>query len=143
MGNRKIICAGCTETFPEKSTRFYRNKRCCGLETCVQKIDEKIKHRNYQKQRKKISKGTHRRGIDGSIKTIILERDGNQCVLCLKQDDHLQIHHIVPVSNGGKDDFDNLVCVCHNCHVDIHRKGVVEYESILNKIVRRLNCQVS
>ena len=143
MANRKIICAGCGETFLEKATHFYRNKRCCGLESCVQRIDEKIKHRNYQKQRKKISKGTHRRGIDGMIKELILERDNNECVLCLKKDEHLQIHHILPVSNGGQDEIENLVSLCHSCHVNVHRKGVMEYEETLYSIARRINCHLS
>lgn len=32
----------------------------------------------------------------------------------------LQIHHITPISNGGKNDVENLLVVCPNCHKIIH-----------------------
>ena len=32
----------------------------------------------------------------------------------------LHVHHIKPRSNGGSDEFDNLVVICSNCHVAIH-----------------------
>lgn len=32
----------------------------------------------------------------------------------------LQIHHIVPVSEFGNNQRDNIICVCPNCHKTLH-----------------------
>lgn len=33
----------------------------------------------------------------------------------------LQVHHIVPVSDGGTNDLDNLLTLCNSCHWTVHR----------------------
>ena len=39
----------------------------------------------------------------------------------------LQIHHVVPISLGGSNDNDNIICVCPNCHKMLHYAyGVVK-----------------
>lgn len=43
------------------------------------------------------------------------QRDGRRCVIC-KSDDGLQTDHIVPLSQGGSNDFENLQTLCHACH---------------------------
>jgi hypothetical protein len=30
---------------------------------------------------------------------------------------NLQVHHIVPVAKGGKDEFENYIILCQNCHI--------------------------
>ena len=33
------------------------------------------------------------------------------------------VHHIKPISEGGsKLDWNNLMCICFGCHVEVHRK---------------------
>lgn len=34
----------------------------------------------------------------------------------------LHTHHIVPRSRGGSNYMDNLITLCRNCHVEIHRE---------------------
>lgn len=46
----------------------------------------------------------------------------NEYGIYLPIDDGLQVHHIDPVSNGGGDEPDNLVCLCEECHKERHRK---------------------
>lgn len=36
-------------------------------------------------------------------------------------DGQLEVHHIVPVSEGGGDEPENLVTLCKNCHLERHR----------------------
>lgn len=31
-----------------------------------------------------------------------------------------EIHHIIPVCEDGKNSFDNLICLCPNCHKTVH-----------------------
>ena len=35
-------------------------------------------------------------------------------------DGKVEIHHIVPVSEGGGDEPSNLVTLCHDCHMRRH-----------------------
>ncbi len=62
---------------------------------------------------------------------------GNQCSLCgeklpeidpksenysphQSQRAYFQLHHIVPLSQNGKDEIDNFILLCPNCHAKIH-----------------------
>jgi hypothetical protein len=55
-------------------------------------------------------------GFDGSRYTEALrERDGDGCVYC-READGTVVDHIVPISKGGTDDFDNLALACHACN---------------------------
>lgn len=47
------------------------------------------------------------------------------CEECLKQGRVVpvdQVHHIVPLREGGINDFSNLVSLCSACHARIHAK---------------------
>lgn len=54
-----------------------------------------------------------------------LDRQGNP---------FLEVHHIKYLSNGGKDEIDNVVALCPNCHRRIHiLEDKEDYEKILKK----------
>lgn len=40
----------------------------------------------------------------------------------------MEVHHILPVAQGGGDEAQNLVSLCRNCHQKRHRnlKGEIE-----------------
>lgn len=48
----------------------------------------------------------------------VLQRDGHRCVYCGAgpADSRLVVDHVIPVSNGGTNDLDNLVTACHECN---------------------------
>ena len=47
--------------------------------------------------------------------------DKGKCEICgMSYKPILQIHHILPVSNWGNNDSDNVICVCPNCHKTLH-----------------------
>jgi len=50
----------------------------------------------------------------------ILRRDGHRCQYCGRGDLPLTVDHVVPLSRGGEDTWDNLVCACVDCN---NRKG--------------------
>jgi 5-methylcytosine-specific restriction endonuclease McrA len=50
----------------------------------------------------------------------ILRRDGHRCQFCARTDVPLTVDHVVPISRGGEDTWENLVCACVECN---NRKG--------------------
>ena len=50
----------------------------------------------------------------------ILRRDGHRCQFCGRTDVPLTVDHVLPVSRGGEDSWDNLVCACVDCN---NKKG--------------------
>jgi hypothetical protein len=57
------------------------------------------------------------RTISKKRRSKVLERDGDECLRCSSTTD-LEVHHIIPVSQGGSDDMDNLATLCSECHKD-------------------------
>ena len=49
------------------------------------------------------------------------KRLGYECQICGENDeDVIELHHIIPLKIGGKNDICNLVCLCANCHKRVH-----------------------
>ena len=47
------------------------------------------------------------------------------CEQCLKEGRYVaveEVHHIVPLSEGGSNDESNLMSLCRSCHEKIHRE---------------------
>jgi len=55
-----------------------------------------------------------------------LKRDNYCCRVCGLSQDKLKssliVHHRFSVKDGGTNDLDNLICVCHSCHASIEPK---------------------
>lgn len=135
MDNRKVICAGCQKDFLLTSTITYRKKRCCGSSDCLKIIDKKVTHFNYRKQQKKIANGTFRHGVPLAIKEKIISRDRGICQKCKNTCKQYsgQVHHIIPVSEGGIDHEDNLILLCSDCHTEVHKQGWELFQSDFKK----------
>lgn len=52
----------------------------------------------------------------------VLKRDGHKCVSC-GSDNDLEVHHIVPVAQGGSNELSNLITLCLTCHNKAHRNN--------------------
>lgn len=129
MAERVVMCAGCSKKYPVSNTTFYRNKRWCGTQECIANIDKKVASYNYKKQQRKILKGTNRTGVATELRSFIYHRDNSVCQECNLTFElwESQIHHIVPVSNGGNDSVENLILLCKNCHTKVHQEGCENY----------------
>ena len=57
--------------------------------------------------------------IPNETRKAVYRRDGFACALC-GDTRRLQIHHVIPRSEGGSDDPMNLICLCMWCHADAH-----------------------
>lgn len=63
------------------------------------------------------------------VKAEVLERANGICERCgvpapfMKKTDgtpYLQVHHRIPLANGGEDTVENAVALCPNCHMELH-----------------------
>ena len=100
--------------------------------------NEKIKHWGYQK-------GANY-GFENT-KAMVLNRDGYKCQCCKgkHKDSKLEVHHIIFRSQGGSDEAENLITLCHTCHKALHdgktklnlkgkEKGQLKYATQMNSI---------
>lgn len=55
-----------------------------------------------------------RNSVSPVLSKKIFERDGGMCVYCGGY--ALQLDHVIPVSKGGINGKNNLVCVCRRCN---------------------------
>lgn len=55
-----------------------------------------------------------------NVKAAVRARDRYTCRLCGKTGGELQVHHIMPRSEGGTDIPENLVTLCPKCHAALH-----------------------
>ena len=104
--------------------------------------NSKIKHWGYQK-------GTNY-GFENT-KEMVLNRDNYTCQNCKgkHKDSKLEVHHIVFRSQGGSDEENNLITLCHTCHKNLHSgkispklsgkiKGNLKYATQMNSIRKQL-----
>ena len=104
--------------------------------------NERVRHWGYQK-------GTNY-GFENT-KAMVLNRDGYKCQCCKgrHKDSKLEVHHIVYRSNGGSDEPENLITLCHTCHRALHdgkvilnlkgkRKGQLKHATQMNSIRKQL-----
>ena len=50
----------------------------------------------------------------------VLKEAGYRCAVCGKSGVPLDVHHIIPLSKGGSNAFDNLRAECRECHMKEH-----------------------
>jgi len=138
--NRKVICAGCYQKFNVLETSLYRKKRFCGNNSCKLIIDSKVKNSNYRKQQRKLQNGTFRAGVNPGLRTQVLDRDSKICKLCHHGIDSkkMQIHHIIPLSDGGDDTINNLITLCAQCHSDVHKEGYHYYVNTFKSYTKEM-----
>ncbi|GAA3880589.1 HNH endonuclease [Haloarcula argentinensis] len=72
----------------------------------------------------------HRQGINSDLRDEILGRNDKTCVKCGSGCD-IEVHHIIPRSQGGQNEIENLTSLCHSCHWAAHGEtwDKVNYES--------------
>ena len=56
--------------------------------------------------------------MDNTLRLSIIERDGNVCSVC-SGSKTLEVHHIIPRSEGGSDSRENLITLCKKCHDEV------------------------
>ena len=91
----------------------------------IRQKEKYSKNREKYLEQKKIYYGKNKEEIKIHYKELrlkrklkLLERLGNKCSRCGYNEfrDALDIHHIIPKSEGGGNNFYNLQILCSNCH---------------------------
>ena len=57
------------------------------------------------------------RYIPAHLRSAVLARDDYRCRYCGRRAQSLHVDHVMPVSQGGKSAFDNLVTACAQCNL--------------------------
>ena len=72
------------------------------------------------------SKSTGREYIPNATLRALFARASNCCERCRARSAHLQVHHVVPVSEGGGNHLEQLRLYCRACHTLHHEKDFQE-----------------
>lgn len=69
-------------------------------------------------EKKKAKSGKKRKPISTKHRYMIFERDNFTCQYCGAKAPNVQLEvdHIIPVSKGGSNNFDNLITACWECN---------------------------
>lgn len=51
-----------------------------------------------------------------SLKKEVREKSNYRCCICEQIQIDIEVHHIIPESDGGPDTLDNAAPLCPNCH---------------------------
>lgn len=65
--------------------------------------------------------------LTNAVRKAVYKRDGYTCALC-DSPRGLQVHHVVPRSEGGTDYQHNLLTLCWRCHAAAHGTRFPEYD---------------
>ena len=82
----------------------------------------------------------------------VLSRDNYTCQCCRTKKGTMNTHHILPKSQGGSDEMENLITLCESCHSKLHkgelkdfearlkgkRKGTLKYATQMNSIRKQV-----
>jgi hypothetical protein len=89
-------------------------------------VDEQIA-RTYNRA---MSSAPTRKTIAASIKREVLTEAGYRCAVpTCRTILAIDLHHLVRVADGGRDEAANLLALCPTCHA-LHHRGIIHAESI-------------
>jgi 5-methylcytosine-specific restriction endonuclease McrA len=71
---------------------------------------------------KDVISGRAEMGLTEKERVNILDRDNHRCQMCSSEDE-LEVHHIIPVSEGGSKNNNNLCTLCAECHLNTAHGG--------------------
>ena len=67
------------------------------------------------------SKTDQSQKVSPGARTKIINRDNNSCLRCgVGGEIELEVHHILPINQGGTNDDSNLATLCPRCHKAAH-----------------------
>ncbi|MQY59513.1 MAG: hypothetical protein GH144_07905 [Clostridia bacterium] len=130
-------CAGCYKMYgPMRLSRVRQKKGplpedgyCLLCHNCILKRQEKRKQEKKRLWRRKAARRKLTRGgFWNRTRSKILERDNYTCLWCgTKEKEKLGLGSLIPLSRGGKLEFDNYVTTCQHCRPSKGNKLPLEF----------------
>lgn len=79
---------------------------------------------------------TKREPVTPYMRMAVMGRDEHVCVYCgtTEEESKLQIDHAIPVSKGGRSNFENLVTCCQHCNYWKGNRTVEEWDADEQKL---------
>ena len=108
----------------ERSKRHYRKNSKHVCERCSKwRKENKEKVNQYSANKRALKLG------NGGTFTAeewmgVLEKYGNKCLCCERDDVNITIDHVVPLSLGGRNSVENLQPLCRSCNSRKHNKTI-------------------
>jgi hypothetical protein len=133
-GNAKYCSLSCAAKNQRKNAKLYE-KTCLG---CNNIFKAKYSEAKYCSQSCKLK--VYRRlqkSKEASIATFYRILTDTPCEICGWNETNRDLHHIIPVSQGGKTTLDNIVSLCPNHHRMAH-KDMLSREELLTAIKPRV-----
>jgi predicted restriction endonuclease len=120
------VCEVCGENFEiDKQPKKFCSRKCLSKAMNARAREKRLMGFNEEKVKwlvKQVNsfnlESTSQFTLDGFTERVreeIRQRDNYTCQICGRVTD-LQVHHIIPRSNGGKHTLDNLITLCFPCH---------------------------
>lgn len=132
----------CEEDIHKILKEELNNKKYISTNEYNKKLQEEVKKANKDNRKKRLvrlSKANKKPKVIHTITTSfkrnpdviveVLKRAHGICEKCGKRapfirasdgTPYLEVHHIVPLSEGGEDTIENAIAVCPNCHRKVH-----------------------
>lgn len=97
------------------------------LNTNVTERKERLLHAPKKPEIIQVVTNAFKRNFDVIIE--VLERANGNCEACFKpapfirarnDEPYLEVHHLIPLAEGGEDTINNAVAICPNCHREAH-----------------------
>ncbi len=112
-------------------TTYNHNKKFCSISCRNKSHREYVKqalkdwrNKNYEKFKAQWTRSNNKNKERHKLRRKrLVEELGGKCVIC-GFDKNLHLHHKIPLSEGGTNKPENLVPLCPNHHVAIHRSDI-------------------
>lgn len=130
-GSLEIYCRGCCKKCYYYS---YRNNQTNKVKAKQNKHDWYVANVQGTDRQRLAREEAH---FDGN-RELVLERDDYKCTEC-GSTNKLIVHHKDGNGRGSKiknNELDNLVTLCRSCHVNVHRKELLEAREWKNKLAK-------
>jgi len=105
--------------------RLYCGDNCKNSCPIYKRVSRQKDYNNYE---------VHTREIEPLLRQMAMERDNYQCQKCFKDINEIQLHahHILSYNQNMilANDIDNVIILCKDCHVDIHRQDGCKYNQL-------------
>lgn len=117
-GNALFCNLKCAAKF-RNSNKPLKNCTCTFCNTEFKSVNPKAKYCSKECKYKYYRHSIYTN--EGLTKRFQVILKSHPCMRCGWSEGPRDIHHILPVSEGGKNLLSNLICLCPNCHRLAHR----------------------